>query len=288
MIRCNPTCSIIKKGIMRLKIFWVCILPVILAQSVDGFTNDTLIVVSRHYTTDTIARGDTLEIGFKIENYESESLYAFFISDQIPSGSAVLHSKVQIGGVDLDDCVYETGYSGEVYEGNTPHRWVFETPPAFTEANPIPPGEAAEIEYVIEFPEAGVYVFRNFSWAGAVVKESDTLWVFGYDDDSLKIVVSGVGLDEHTHPGRLGFSLFTFPNPFKDFTTVGYDLPHRTQVFLRVYDSSGRIVCKLLEGERLRGRHYIRWNRVELPSGVYLLWLEAGQYVTTRKAILVR
>lgn len=367
---------------MRLRMSCICFLSLVVAQSTSGFTNDTLIVVSRFYTADTIASGDTLGINFRIENNESYNLSGFFLSDQIPSEFTILYSKVQISGTDLDDYSYEVGYSGEIYDGNTPHRWIFETPPVFGEVNPVPPGEVAEIEYLLGCPEAGTYVFRNFSWAGAVVRESDTLWVFGYDDDSLQIVVIGsnrppvlssIGAKTVAEGDTLSFTvtasdpdldplvlsasplppnayftdngdgtgdfLFTpdstqagsydllfvasdgvladselvritvtevgveefindrtlrnpflhiSPNPFTVTTTIAYLLPTEALVNIRVYNSDGRLVRQFRQEKQAPGYHQVEWMKGALPSGIYFLYLEAGQHVFSKKVILMK
>lgn len=265
-------------------------MPVILAESVGAFTNDSLIVVSRHYSSDTVVVGDTLNIRFRIENGEPYPLYGFFLSDQIPTGFRGVSSEIELDGVGLDGYDLEVGYDGEIYSGSTPNRWIFETPPEFREAAHIPPGGIADIEYSVECPETGVYCFANFNWTGGVVTDSDTLWVFGYDDDSLTIVVRETGVNEPSGDlEKVRLCHFTnYPNPFTDWTIISYELPGPMYVFLSVYGGSGMAVGRPFKGEQLAGRHSIVWNREDLPSGVYFLRLEAGQYVGTRKIILMK
>jgi len=274
---------------MRLRLWPIFLLALGLARSIAGFTNDTLIVVSRYYTNDTLDPGDTLAITFQIENNESNPVHGLFLSDQLPSEFVVLETNVSIEGVDLGDYVYEVGYAGEVYQHNTPHRWAFETPPGFSEENPIPAGSSAQIEYLVECSYAGEFVFRNFSWTGAVVGAVDTLWVFGYDDDSLRIVVRSVGVNENpSYQGKMGFSLFaSYPNPFKNFTTIGYELPTRTYVTVKAYDTAGRVASVLYRGEQLQGCHYVSWDRGDLPSGVYFIRILAGPHAATKKVIIM-
>ena len=274
---------------MRMKALWISILSIMFVKSVAGYTNDTLITVSRYYTADTVTQGDTILISIQIENNQTESLYGLVVSDQVPSGFTILHHEVEIGSTVLDDHVYETGYSGEIYDGNTPRRWVFVTPPSFAEANSIPPGEVARIEYSAECPEAGVCLFKNLSWVGAVLRGNDSLYVFGYGDDSLLIVVNEVGINEDgPHSKGLHLALSNYPNPVKNFTTVMYELPSPAYVTLELYDDSGRIVHTLSRGQRVSGHHRINWNREDLPSGVYFVHLHADLETTTRKIVLMK
>jgi len=83
------------------------------------------------------------------------------------------------------------------------------------------------------------------------------------------------------------------PNPFNPRTTVSFDLPAAAMVRLDVYDSRGAHVVRLVDGHQPAGRLAIEWdgrdgNGRELPSGVYLLRLEAGTLVSTAKTTLAR
>jgi len=271
------------------RIFLICLLSVVPAQAAGSFTNDTLIVVTRHYSSDTIVMGDTLHIGFRVENRESHPLYGFFVSDQIPTGFRGVSSEVEIDGVSLHGFLLEVGYDGEIYDGNTPNRWIFETPPDFRQAAHIPEEGIAEIEYSVECPETGTYVFSNFSWAGGVVRERDTLWVFGYDDGSLTITVRQTGMDEPSPDSeRLRLAHFrNHPNPFTDRTVISYELTDGTYLSLRLYDYSGRMVDSPYEGEQSSGRHSMVLSGEGLSSGIYFLRLEADQCVATRKIIVL-
>jgi hypothetical protein len=278
-----------KEKAIRLRIFWICVLSVALAQAAAAFTNDTLIAVSRYYSSDTIVVGDTLDIRFRIENGESYPLYGLFVTDQMPTGFRGLSTKVEIDGADLHGFLLEVGYDGEIYDGNTPNRWILETPPDFRQAAHIPQGGVAEIEYSVECPETGIYVFPNFSWAGGVVTDRDTLWVFGYDDGSLTITVRQTGVDGPSPDSqRTRLVHFTnYPNPFTDHTVISYELAHGMHVSLDLYDHSGRIVDTPYQGEQPRGRHSLVLSGESLPSGVYFLRLEANQCMVTRKIIVL-
>ena len=83
------------------------------------------------------------------------------------------------------------------------------------------------------------------------------------------------------------------PNPFNPQTTVSFNLPSAAEVRLDVYDARGLRVARLVDGHRLAGSHTVTWdgrneNGRSLPSGVYLMRLEAGQLVSTAKMTLAR
>jgi hypothetical protein len=84
-----------------------------------------------------------------------------------------------------------------------------------------------------------------------------------------------------------------YPNPFNPATTVEFQLPRNSFVNLKIYDIQGRLVKTLLKEELEAGIHQAVWDgRDELgnaaASGVYLYHLQAGNFVQTRKMLLVR
>jgi hypothetical protein len=79
-----------------------------------------------------------------------------------------------------------------------------------------------------------------------------------------------------------------FPNPFNPTTNISFDLPSKSFVSLKVFDLLGREVAVLLSEEVSAGRYVRQWNALSLPSGIYFYRLEAGLFVETKKAILLR
>ena len=61
-----------------------------------------------------------------------------------------------------------------------------------------------------------------------------------------------------------------YPNPFNPSTTIAYELPKGQHVRLAVYDMHGREVAELVGGFRSAGRHTVRFDGRELPSGAYV------------------
>ena len=78
------------------------------------------------------------------------------------------------------------------------------------------------------------------------------------------------------------------PNPFKQTTTIEFAVPIAQQVTLRLFDTLGREVRKLVDGYTLAGRHAVTLDSGHLPSGVYFYSLETSSYVETRKLTLLK
>jgi aminopeptidase N len=79
-----------------------------------------------------------------------------------------------------------------------------------------------------------------------------------------------------------------FPNPFNPETVIRFSLPSKSAVRLVVYDVLGRIVAVLVDGTKEAGRHEVRWNAGDVPSGIYLCRLEGEAQAPLRKLVLVK
>jgi hypothetical protein len=79
-----------------------------------------------------------------------------------------------------------------------------------------------------------------------------------------------------------------YPNPANPTTTIRYQLPLPASVSLKVYDVLGREVTTLVEGVQEPGVKSAMFDGSNLASGVYFYRLQAGQFVATRKLMLLR
>ncbi len=79
-----------------------------------------------------------------------------------------------------------------------------------------------------------------------------------------------------------------YPNPFNPSTTIGYQLPTRSHLTLKVYDVLGREIITLVNQVEEPGFKSVQWDPGELATGVYLCRLQAGGYVDVKKLILLK
>lgn len=79
-----------------------------------------------------------------------------------------------------------------------------------------------------------------------------------------------------------------YPNPFNPATTISFEIPKDNFVELKVYDITGREVMLLVSEVKTAGKYDIEMNGANLPSGIYFYKLTAGDFVATRKMILVK
>jgi hypothetical protein len=79
-----------------------------------------------------------------------------------------------------------------------------------------------------------------------------------------------------------------YPNPFNPSTTIKYSIPSESHVVLKIYDMLGREVSTLLNEEKAPGIYSVNFIAGNLPSGVYLYKLTAGNYTSVKKLILLK
>jgi hypothetical protein len=79
-----------------------------------------------------------------------------------------------------------------------------------------------------------------------------------------------------------------YPNPFNPTTTIKYQIPNASHVTIKIYDVLGREVATLVDGREEAGYKSVTWDARDVPSGIYFYRLIAGNYIQTRKLILVK
>jgi hypothetical protein len=82
--------------------------------------------------------------------------------------------------------------------------------------------------------------------------------------------------------------LQNYPNPFNNSTTIGYRVPKPSTVQIVLYDVLGREVERLVDATVQPGEYSVQLDAPHLSSGVYLYTMRAGEYVATRKLVLIR
>jgi hypothetical protein len=79
-----------------------------------------------------------------------------------------------------------------------------------------------------------------------------------------------------------------YPNPFNPTTTIGYGIREKGNVKITILNAIGEDVAVILNEEREPGFHQVEFNAANLPSGVYFYQLKAGDYIDTKKMILLK
>jgi len=79
-----------------------------------------------------------------------------------------------------------------------------------------------------------------------------------------------------------------YPNPFNPTTTISYSIKTSGEVSLKVYDMLGTEVASLVNENQEAGNYSVTFNASNLPSGIYVYALTSGNFVDTKKLILLK
>ena len=84
-----------------------------------------------------------------------------------------------------------------------------------------------------------------------------------------------------------------YPNPFNPVTKIGYGLPKSSNVRVDVYNLMGENVATLVNKKQNPGYYFITWDSknnmgILVSAGVYIYQIRAGDYVKSRKLILLK
>jgi hypothetical protein len=99
--------------------------------------------------------------------------------------------------------------------------------------------------------------------------------------------LTGIYNAKVSSPGN--FQLFqNFPNPFNPTTIIKYQLPMNNFVTLKVYDMLGREVKTLVSEQQTAGIYSVTFNAAGLSSGVYFYRVTAGNFIDSKKLIVIK
>jgi len=79
-----------------------------------------------------------------------------------------------------------------------------------------------------------------------------------------------------------------YPNPFNPTTSIQYQISSISAVTLKVYDILGSEVAALVNEEQQPGYYEVHFSGSSLASGMYVYRLQAGEYISTKKMMLLK
>jgi photosystem II stability/assembly factor-like uncharacterized protein len=131
-----------------------------------------------------------------------------------------------------------------------------------------------------------------------VFTDSNHGWLLAWPDDpygqcKLFHTTNGgfggiVSVDEVSEQPNKYFISQNYPNPFNPSTVIQYQIPEMSFVQLTVYDLLGREVAILINEEKQSGKYEIEFDASRLSSGVYYYQIIAGDFIQSRKMVLLR
>ena len=152
----------------------------------------------------------------------------------------------------------------------------------------------AELE--IDNPE-NITIYRRAEAGSGTFEMLDT----EYDAEAGELIVTLVSFSEFAFVTGITTNILAediqpvtfelhqnYPNPFNPSTVIDFELPANSDVRLEVYNMLGQRVAILLNGQKPAGRHQVSFDASSLSSGMYIYRITAGEFVQTRKMMLVQ
>jgi hypothetical protein len=79
-----------------------------------------------------------------------------------------------------------------------------------------------------------------------------------------------------------------YPNPFNPVTTISYSIKENGLVTMKIFDILGTEVKTLISEEQQSGNYKVEYDASSIASGIYFYTLQAGEFVSTKKMILLK
>lgn len=127
--------------------------------------------------------------------------------------------------------------------------------------------------------------FKIYFWrvkAKNAVGETDWTAYYRFRTVQISAVGKGDGL-----PTDYALSQ-NYPNPFNPVTSIRFAVPQAGRIVLTVYDVLGQEQATLVDGEFSAGTYTVSWDAGKVASGVYFCRMTAGNFVATKRMLLVK
>ena len=97
---------------------------------------------------------------------------------------------------------------------------------------------------------------------------------------------TGIEIDNITPDGYRLYQ--NYPNPFNPVTTITFSIEQTGIVSLKIYNTIGNEVAELLYKKLKPGHYSYKWNARGLASGTYFYRIKSGDFVATKKMVVLR
>ncbi len=142
-----------------------------------------------------------------------------------------------------------------------------------------------------QIPGAGTIKFKSIVLVQSGIGNLSGKLFF---DDCISNIITGVHEDNNI-PGKFCLEQ-NYPNPFNPTTTIRFSIPNvktghapsLQRVSLKVYDVLGREIATLVNEDKVPGNYEIKFNANGLASGIYFYRIKAGDFVQSKKMILLK
>jgi photosystem II stability/assembly factor-like uncharacterized protein len=139
--------------------------------------------------------------------------------------------------------------------------------------------------FASQYTGTGTYQAMSIVQDGNILRGwavSGTGGIIVYND-----ILTGIIKNQNEVPANYSLSQ-NYPNPFNPSTKINFNLPKSGMVTLKIYDIIGSEVATLVNENLNAGSYNIDWNASSLSSGVYFYRIQSGNFVETKKMMLVK
>jgi hypothetical protein len=236
--------------------------------------------------------------------YDLPKLLPVSVEERLPNDINMLHLSSAAGSNRANSFIhvpYELDQEYEFGVGVTSTDRTYQAVLDWSEINDIPDEWILTLTdnltgREIDMKEQTEYEFRlNGSDNGLKDKEVEPGTIVPFipvNDERFTVTMkpfeSAIGTSqEEERPGSVELRQ-NYPNPFNPSTNIVFYLPEQQPVRIGVYNIVGQQVALLADESLGSGEHVISWNASEMPSGVYIVQLEVGSRIFTRKITLIK
>lgn len=93
--------------------------------------------------------------------------------------------------------------------------------------------------------------------------------------------------DDETIPATFNMEQ-NYPNPFNPSTIIRFSVPENSNIILKVYDVLGNELITLLNEDKDAGWYDVHFDASAFASGVYIYRITAGNFISTKKMLMIK
>jgi len=214
---------------------------------------------------------------FQVQLYENGGIYFYYNSMSGTLNSATI--GIEDGnGTDGLQVAYNTGYvqNGLAVRLSSGPLWLS----VDLESGIIPAGSSQDITFTFDSNGLAEGTFN----AEAIVNSNDP--AIPETIIPVTMICGPVGIDDGLLPYQTSLN-GNYPNPFNASTFINFDLAEKAQVTVDIFNVLGQKVITLVDEVKEAGTHKVKWD-ADVTSGMYFYRLKTGDYVSTKKMVLLK
>jgi hypothetical protein len=137
--------------------------------------------------------------------------------------------------------------------------------------------------------KGGVVILSN---SGNTANFNNPAYIEALSMDILKYLhlsYNSIGIEPINNNIPVNYSLEqNYPNPFNPVTKISFNIPSTSMTKLSVFDVTGKEISVLVNNELKAGTYNISFNAGNLPSGAYFYKIKSGEFIDSKKMILIK